>query len=195
MITSKKKPVSPGRWWPLAVLAVLIILAWPSPAEFAEGDAAMDVLSAILANGKSSRLHQALVYGRPVAQDVYAGQWSRRLGSQFVVWATARAGTDADALEAALREALAAAIERLDEDDVQRAVRAFERTFVTGLESVSDRAAQLNAYLAAPGDPDYVARDLARYQGLNAARVREVAQAVLRPGAGATLRVLPEASR
>ncbi|MCB9545349.1 MAG: insulinase family protein [Myxococcales bacterium] len=172
-----------------------VILAWPSPAEFAEGDAAMDVLSAILANGKSSRLHQALVYGRPVAQDVYAGQWSRRLGSQFVVWATARAGTDADALEAALREALAAAIERLDEDDVQRAVRAFERTFVTGLESVSDRAAQLNAYLAAPGDPDYVARDLARYQGLNAARVREVAQAVLRPGAGATLRVLPEASR
>jgi len=170
-----------------------VIFAWQSPAHYAEGDAALDVLSTILAEGKSSRLFQALVYEQQVAQDVYAAQWSRRLGSQFVVWATAREGTDVEAMQVALDKALAAAIEAITEDDVERAVRAFERAFVSRLQSVADRASLLNDYLFDPGDPDYVTRDLARYTALNAETVRRVAREVLRPGARATLRVVPAA--
>ncbi len=60
---------------------------------FAPGDAALDVLSSVLAGGKNSRLYKRLVYDMQMAQDVSAyPAVSAALGSSFQIVATARPG-------------------------------------------------------------------------------------------------------
>jgi zinc protease len=69
-----------------------IYMAWHSPAMFEPGDAEMDLLADLLANGKTSRLYRTLVYDRRIALDVSAFQNSRELGSFFMLVATAAPG-------------------------------------------------------------------------------------------------------
>ncbi|MCB9527828.1 MAG: insulinase family protein [Myxococcales bacterium] len=167
------------------------VFVWRTPAEYHDGDAALDLLAAALADGKSSRLYQALVYGEEVAQDVFAAQMSGRIGSEFIVWATGRDGIDAAALQARLEAALAKAIAAVDDDDVARARAKTRKAFVEQLQSVHGRASALNGYQSALGRPDYVAEDLARYTALDAAALRAAAAQYLTPAHRATLRVRP----
>ena len=49
-----------------------LYMAWLTPAHFAPGDAALDMVADTLAGGKNSRLHKRLVYDMQIAQDVQA---------------------------------------------------------------------------------------------------------------------------
>src|SRR5215217_3350230 len=69
-----------------------VYVGWLTPRALAPGDAALDVVSSVLAGGKNSRLYKRLVYDTQMAQDVTARQQSGALGSQFVITATARPG-------------------------------------------------------------------------------------------------------
>ena len=52
---------------------------------FTDGDAEMDLVSDLFANGKVSRLYKALVYERRIASEVMAFQNSRELGGFWQV--------------------------------------------------------------------------------------------------------------
>ena len=69
-----------------------LYLNWHSPAIFAPGDAELDLVADVLADGKSSRLYETLVYERRIATDVTAVQQSRELSGFFQVIATAAPG-------------------------------------------------------------------------------------------------------
>src|SRR6185437_915303 len=49
-----------------------LYLSWHSSSMFSDQDAELDLLSDLLANGKTSRLYRRLVYERRVANDVAA---------------------------------------------------------------------------------------------------------------------------
>ena len=151
-----------------------LYLAWLTPRLFAPGDAALDVLSSVLAGGKNSRLYKRLVYDTQMAQDVSAYQASGALGSSFQIVATARPGHTVAEMQKAIDEE----IERLkreppDAREVQRALNQIEASFYRRMERVGGfygKADQLNAYFAAGGGPDFFAEDLARYTTLTAGR-------------------------
>ena len=63
-----------------------LYLAWLTPAGLAPGDAALDVVSPVLAGGKNSRLYKRLVYDLQIAQDVMAVQSRRRSGQLPRSW-------------------------------------------------------------------------------------------------------------
>src|SRR3954470_3137314 len=69
-----------------------LYMAWHSPAMFAPGDADMDLVGDLLANGKTSRLYRSLVYEQRLAVDVSGYQSSRELGGFFLLVATAAPG-------------------------------------------------------------------------------------------------------
>src|SRR5690625_7883898 len=84
---------------------------------------------------------------RDWSSDVSAFQSSARLGSRFVISATARSGYTLDELQHTIDEEL----ERLKheepaEREVQRLVNGYETRFYEGLASVLSRAAQLATY-------------------------------------------------
>jgi zinc protease len=84
-----------------------LYLSWHSPAMFTDGDAEMDLLSDLFANGKVSRLYKALVYERRIASEVMAFQNSRELGGFWQVLATAAPGHSLVELHQAIDDELA----------------------------------------------------------------------------------------
>ena len=153
-----------------------LYLAWLTPREYAPGDAALDLVSSILTEGKNSRLYKRLVYDEQMAQDVSAFQSSGALGSSFVIVATARRGRTVDEMQKAIDEE----IDRLrrtppEAREVQRALNQVEASFYRSMERVGGfggKADQLNAYYFAGGGPDYFAEDLARYTSLSTVDVQ-----------------------
>jgi zinc protease len=153
-----------------------LYLAWLTPRMYAPGDAALDMVSSVLAGGKNSRLYKRLVYETQMAQDVTAYQQSGAIGSEFLIVATARRGHTAAELQKVIDEEL----EKLrreppDAREVQRAINQIEASFYRRMERVSNKADSLNGYYVAGGGPDYFAEDLARYTSLSSSDVQAAA--------------------
>jgi zinc protease len=169
------------------------IMAWHSPARWAPGDAEMDLAGVILEHGKASRLYKALVYDRAVAQEVTAGQYSQDLGSYFSIEAIAQPGVKLDDLEAAIDAEVAKLVAApVSAEELQRAKNQYETSFVSRLQSVSERASLLNRYEAGKGDPGFAEKDLQRYRDVTPASLQAVMKSVLDPAARVVLRVVPK---
>ena len=153
-----------------------LFLAWLTPRVYEPGDAALDVVSSVLAGGKNSRLYKRLVYDTQIAQEVDATQQSGPLGSSFVIETTVRPGHTVAEVQKAIDEELA----KLRQEppsarEVQRALNQIEAGFYRRMQRVGSfggKADQLNSYYFAGGGPDYFAEDLARYMSLSASDVQ-----------------------
>jgi zinc protease len=176
-----------------------LYLGWLTPRAFAPGDAALDVVSSVLAGGKNSRLYKRLVYDTQMAQDVSARQQSGALGSSFLITATARPGKSIPDIQKAIDEE----IDRLrreppDAREVERAINQIEASFYRGMERVGSfggKADQLNAYYTAGGGPDFFAEDLARYTSLSPGDVQAAIVGWLPADRRVELIVEPEAAK
>jgi zinc protease len=155
-------------------------VAWLSPKLFAPGDAEMDALSLVLADGKDSRLYKRLVIDKKVAKSVSAYQFSAALQSQFIVEATAAEGRTTDELVREIDAVLAELREKgPSPDEVVIARTSMERGFWESLQTISGKADLLNNYNIRTGNPGFIGQDLARYTALTAPALHEVARAVL----------------
>ncbi len=172
-----------------------LYMAWHSPAYFAPGDAEMDVVASVLADGKTSRLYRRLVYDRQTAQDVSAFQSSGQLGSSFWIVVTARPGVDLDEMETAVREEVARlAEEGPTQREVDRSVNGIETGFVDALRTVGGfggKADRLNLYQFYVGDAGFVENDLARYSAITTEALRERVRQHLATQSGVILSVVP----
>ncbi|MBM3772902.1 MAG: insulinase family protein [Acidimicrobiia bacterium] len=145
-----------------------LYIAWHTPAMFAEGDADLDLAADVLANGKTSRLYQRLVFERRIATDVSAAQNSREVGGFVQIAATAAPGHALAELETIIVEEIARlAADGPTEDEMARGRVQAESQFMFRLQSVGGfggKSDQLNAYNTFLNDPDYFERDLDRYR-------------------------------
>ena len=88
--------------------------------------------------------------------------------------------TDLDALEAAVNEEIAKlAAAPPSGEELQRVVNGIVTGFVGRLETVENKADQLNDYLYYANDPGYVDEDMARYRALTPADIQRVARQYL----------------
>lgn len=141
-----------------------VYLTWQTPAFLSAGDAAMDVLASVLSDGKSSRLYKPLVYEQKIAKDVVSFQVSNRLGSFFVIYATAAPDKSIEEVTEALKKTLADALATPPtEDEITRSVNAWRKSFFGRVEGVLSRAQLLSTYMHFVDRPDFLADDLARY--------------------------------
>ena len=168
-----------------------LYLVWPSPAFYRPGDAEMDLVAGILADGPSSRLHRRLVTEERMASSVEAYQASEGLGSLFHVEITANAGGD---LEKIKRIALEV-IDELQADgptdgELQRIKTSREAAFFRSMENLIYRADSLNEYRYFFGEPDSFQRDLERWTLASGEDVRHWSNEVLTAGR-LDLRILP----
>ena len=160
-----------------------LYMAWLSPSMYAEGDAEMDLIGDLLANGKTSRLYRTLVYERRVALDVSAYQSSRELGGFFLLVATAAPGKSLTEIETLIGIELQALVESGPaESEMERARAQVEAHFIYRLQTVGGfggKSDQLNAYNVMRGDPGFFDKDLARYRDATPETVRDTARRVL----------------
>jgi len=158
-----------------------INLFFHSPGSFQTGDAELQLLGSLLAGGESSRLYKKLVIGG-LAQDVSADQMPTKYGSLFVISATANEDVTIAQLETAINAELRqVAVTSASAGEMERLHNQFEYSFLEGLESLQNRAVQLNQYWAYTGSPDYLAKDLARFRDATADGLRDAASTWLKP--------------
>jgi len=176
-----------------------LYMAWISPPMFAPGDAALDILASVFADGMSARLYKRLVYDLQIAQDVTSYQGSRKLASMFLIVATARPGHSLKELKQEIQQQIDSikAVPPTDRE-VRRAVNQYEASFYRRLEVVGGfggKADLLNLYLNNAGTPDYFNQDLARYTALRPLDVQNAAKTYLLDDHRVMLSIVPRGRR
>ncbi len=157
-----------------------LYMVWHSVPEYSADDAALDVLAAILAQGKTSRLYRALVYDGQIAQDVSAGNNSRELTGTLQITATPKRGASLESIEAIINRELARIVaEPPSREEVDKVNNAREAGFIYSLQTVGGKSDRMNAYTTFRGTPGFFEQDLARYRGVTPADVQRVARKYL----------------
>ncbi|MEJ7713812.1 MAG: pitrilysin family protein [Pyrinomonadaceae bacterium] len=160
-----------------------IYLAWHSAPQWSGDDAALDLLSSVLAGGKGSRLYKSLVYEKQIAQDASAFHSSREIAGQFQIVATAKPDRTIKEIEEAINQEIAkikAAPPTAEE--MERVYNAVEASFVYGLQTVGGfggKSDQLNQYAVFLNNPGFLNNDLMRYRRVTAVDVQAAANRYL----------------
>jgi zinc protease len=110
---------------------------WNIP-RYGEADTTrLDLLSDVLAEGKTSRLYKRLVYDDQIATGVEAYVDQREINSQFYITVTLRPGQDLPKAEAAVQEEMSRLLEKgPTEEELQRVKTQYFAGFIRGLERI-----------------------------------------------------------
>lgn len=169
-----------------------VYLAWRGPKGFSAEQPAMDLALMILGQGKSSRLYKRLVYDEKIAQDVAADLDAEELAGTASIEVTAKPGVDPKRLISEVsREVARLGLQAPDEVALERAKNSYESSFLSGLESTLQRAIALASYDVQAKDPEFFAKDLARYRGVTSEEVRAVVAKYLQPNRRVVLTIAP----
>jgi zinc protease len=174
-------------------------LTWDAPQLFAPGDAELDLMADLLANGRTARLYRRLVHDERVAVELAASEISREHGSQFQIVATAAPGRTLDEIEHIVMDEIARfAADGPTEAELERGRAEAEAAFLFRIEPLAGfggRADQLNAYNVYQGNPDGFSADLARYTQTTPERLQTAAARWLRRDRMVALSVVPTGRR
>jgi zinc protease len=159
---------------------------WNIPGWGTECADKLDLVSSILAEGKTSRLYKRLVYDDQLATSVNAYVNTREIAGLFQIEADARPGVELAAVEKAIDEELAkflaegptaAEIERVKAQYAARFIRGIER--IGGFGGKSDLLASSAVY---GGSPDAYKKTLAHIDAATAETLKESANHWLADG-------------
>jgi len=173
-----------------------VVISWLGPTQTDPDAPALQVLAAILATGKSSRLYDGLVYQRQIAQQVFADADLRAQGGLFYVGGMAAPGHTVDELRAALSEEIA---------DLQRApvgaaaLDAAKTQLLTAeireRETIDGRANELGYSAVVEGSAARANTDIDDLAKVTAADVQRAARRYLPDNRGVVIRYLSESQR
>lgn len=170
-----------------------VIMTFPAPAAADPDAPALEVASAILSSGKSSRLYHDLVYQQQLAADMVGEFDARQQPGLFIAGAILASGKTPDQGEAALVEEL----KRLRETPVSatelaRARNQLRASALGERETIEGRAFELGRAILLEGDAARANTDLDRLAQVSAADVQRVAIKYLDPAKRVTVRYLQQ---
>jgi predicted Zn-dependent peptidase len=168
-----------------------LYLVWHAPPAFSEGDAEIDMVTSILADGQSSRLYRRLVINERLAREVEAFLYTKQLGSEVRIIITAAADADLEKIKRMTLEEIST-LQKAGptETELNRVTATVESDMLKRMESLHRRAAMLNRYRHFYGEANSFARDLERYSSVTAESIKVWCRKVLTQGR-LDLRVLP----
>lgn len=154
----------------------------------------LQVASAILSGGESSRLHKALVYDQQIALSVGGGYFAGLEPGLFEISVEMKPGKTAAEGEAALY----AELERLAKDgpserELQKARNQVEAGFVMGLKTNNGAGQQLGYFEHVHGDYRRMYEAIERFRTVSAADVQRVAREVFDAKRRTVAVLVPEA--
>jgi len=145
-----------------------LYLAWPVPEDFTREQAALDILSVILADGRSSRLERKLLYENQTAHDIRVFNHAQEISGEFHIIATAGPNNSLETIQDELLKSLEEIKSHPPtEKEMMRAQNRIENYHIRQLEKLGGfggKADQLNMYNVMAGNPDLINHDIARYR-------------------------------
>ena len=140
----------------------------------------LQVLSAALATGQSSRLFQTLVKDKQLVTTVFGFMDEKRGTGALYISATVRQGSKPADVEAAIYSE----IERIQKEgvadwEVQKAKNTTRRNFITGLQSSLNRAINMSVWTVYYNDPNLINTRLDKVAAVTKEDVQRVANKYL----------------
>lgn len=125
---------------------------------------ALEIISMILGDGRSSRLYDEIVYKTKSAKSVSSFIWDNEVGGMFIVAATGFKNTNADSLESQIT-AIIDDISRskMLDKELEKVKNSIENDFISGLQSVLRKADALASYWVFHRDTDMVNKIVEKY--------------------------------
>jgi zinc protease len=157
----------------------LVVMTWLTPPFGAEGDAELDVIADILEQGG---LTWDLLEEHELATEVHVAQMSRKLASVFQIVVTVRPRVDVKRVVETVDRAVDGLRRRWQEGSFIRSMTF--RTLVElaqGHEEPTRRVAQMADDAFLTGDPNYIEKNVARYEAISAESVMRTARQFLSP--------------
>ncbi len=161
-------------------------MVWNTPQVTSDDAAYIELLGELLTSGKNSRFYKRLVYDDQIATAVSAYHDTREIGSQLLVWGTAKPDVDLALVERAMDEELARLIaEGPTAEELQRVKTQYRAGFIRGIERIggfggsSDILAMSEVY---GGSADSYKEWLATIQNATREDIRNAAQQWLADG-------------
>ena len=174
-----------------------LYMTWPTVPAFSADQPALEMVAAILGDGRSSRMYRSLVYEKRSARDVHVYHHDQEIAGEFIVQATANPGHSLDELESELlRQLEDIRSGNVDERELERARNRIQASHIFQLErsgGFGGRADQLNYYNTFARDPEFINNDLDRYMAVGVEDVRRAASMLT--AARVKLSIQPEADR
>lgn len=172
--------------------APILAAGWHAPATGHEDGEALDVLSQILSDGRSSRLYRSLVYDAEQALAAQGGYWELDHAGVFLAIASVRPGADIDRVE----ELFLDEIERLknepvSEDELDKAKRQLEVGLVASGGTSHALASRLGQEMTSLGRVRPISERLERIRAVTAADVQRVAKKYLVQDQRSVVHVVP----
>jgi zinc protease len=154
----------------------------------------LDVLSSILSDGESSRLHQDLVYRRQIALSASSFFRTRLDPTLFEFYVEMKPGKTAAEGEAALDAVLdTLAKQGPGARELEKAKNLLEAAFVKSLKTNNGVGEQLGFYEHVFGDFNAMFKTIDRYRAVTAEDCRRVAQKTFVPLHRTVVVLVPEA--
>jgi len=146
----------------------LLMMGWKKPTAPHRDDYVFDMLSSILGDGNSSRLHKTLVLDKKIATSVYAwnGAPGSRYDNMFIVYASPAEGVNPEQV----KDEILAEIDRLRKeimpDELDRVRNMMESSFVFMLDNNDGIAHQLSYYQTVSGNWRYITDYMRKISGI-----------------------------
>jgi predicted Zn-dependent peptidase len=134
-----------------------LIIGWHKPSFPSRDDYVCEVISDILASGKSSRLYRSLVMGKKIASsvDAWNGAPASRYDNLFVIFAAPSPPHTVQELEQAIYAEMERFFSDVSDREIQKVVNKLETEMVFDLESNKGLARLLSYYQTLFGDWKY----------------------------------------
>ena len=172
--------------------APILAAGWHAPPTGSPDGEALDVLSTILSEGRSSRLYRSLVYDAQIALSAEGGYWELQEAGVFLAFASVRPGASIDRVE----ELFMAEIERArrelpSADELEKAKRQLEVSLVDGLVTNHALAERIARDYSSFGRIRPLDERLAKIRAVSAEDVRRVAQTYLVKDQRTVVQIVP----
>jgi predicted Zn-dependent peptidase len=160
-----------------------VFVGYHRPSAYHEDDPAFQVLTDVLANGRTSRLYRALVESElALSANVIQAFPGEKYPTLYVAYGVPNRGVDPSRVETAIYDVLAEVVEDgITEEELERAKTRARASLVSGLESNLGLAVALAETEALTGDWRALFRELDAIEAVAAEDVRRVAAATFVP--------------
>ncbi|PHS27358.1 MAG: peptidase M16 [Robiginitomaculum sp.] len=172
----------------------LLYMAWPTVSARDPDEAPLDVLMSILGTGKTSLLYKNMVKNGFAVQ-ANAGHGCQELACTFTILALPNpaSGKSLADLERIARDTLVEFEGRgVEDDDLTRVKVGIVSGMIYGLESVRGKVSQLASYQTFTGDPDYIGKDISRYENVTKEDVMRVYEKYIKGKPAVIMSVVPK---
>ncbi len=163
--------------------------AWRAPAETHPDAYPLEMLTNILATGRSSRLYRRLVEKEQAALEVEAFPYLLEKAGMIGVFATGQSGVELGTLDQFIAEEIAEVQKNgVTEEEFQKARNSKEVEFANSFGTMNARAKNLARYRVFYGDANLINTELDRYLAVKREDLQRVANTYLASAATQILR-------